>query len=190
MLKEIVTRNRSYRRFFEDQAISIDELKDLVELARLCPSASNAQPLKYILSAEKEKNNRIFPCLRWAAALKDWPGPVEGERPSAYIIIVSDSAISANVKWDHGICAQTIMLGAVEKGYGGCILASVDKSGLRESLIIPRDYEIELVLALGKPKEKVVIDPVAGDGNTHYWRGPDRVHHVPKRNLNDLILDL
>lgn len=190
MLKDIVTKNRSYRRFFEDHAISMDELRELVGLARLSPSASNGQPLKYILSAEKNKNSKIFPHLRWASFLKDWPGPAEGERPSAYIIILSDTTISAGVKWDHGICAQTMMLGAVEKGYGGCILASVDREGLRKSLNIPPAFEIELVLALGKPKEKVVIDPVAGDGNTRYWRDAGQVHHVPKRNLTDLILDL
>ena len=190
MLKDIVARNRSYRRFYQDEAVPLPLLEELVDLARLSPSAMNRQPLKYILSAERDKNDRIFPCLIWAAMLKDWPGPAKGERPAAYIVMLSDREISTDVKWDHGISAQSIMLGAVEKGYGGCMIASVDRKKLRSSLCIPEQYEIELVLALGKPKEEVVIDTVDNDGSTAYWRDQKEVHHVPKRLLKDLILDL
>ena len=190
MLKDIVKKNRSYRRFHQEKPVSIDDLKDLVELARLAPSAANRQPLKYILSADPAKNSIIFPFLAWAAYLKEWPGPEEGERPSAYIIMLSDKRISGEVIWDHGICAQTILLGAVEKGYGGCIIGAVDKKGLRKALSIPDDYAIELVIALGVPKENVVIDPVGPDGDIKYWRDEKRIHHVPKRSLEDLLLDL
>ncbi|HOO71064.1 MAG TPA: nitroreductase family protein [Spirochaetota bacterium] len=190
MLKDLVKRNRSYRRFFQDHAISVEELRKLVDLARLAPSAANRQPLKYILSADPDKNSVIFPFLAWAAYLKEWPGPDEGERPSAYIVMLADTRISNEVIWDHGICAQTMLLGAVEMGYGGCIIGAVDKKGLRSSLLIPEHFRVELVLALGKPRETVVVDPVGADGDIKYWRDDSRVHHVPKRSLDELILDL
>jgi len=190
MLKDIVRKNRSYRRFYQDRKIPLDDLRDLVDLARLAPSAANRQPLKYILSADSAKNSTIFPYLGWAAYLKEWPGPEEGERPSAYIIMLSDKRISDEVIWDHGICAQTMLLGAVEKGYGGCIIGSVNKKGLREVLSIPGQYSIELVIALGVPRETVVIDGVPPDGDIKYWRDENRVHHVPKRSLDDLLPDL
>jgi hypothetical protein len=46
-----------------------------------------------------------------------------------------------------------------------------------------------LVLALGKSKEKVVIETVGADGDTKYWRDSEEVHHVPKRPLGEIIID-
>ncbi len=190
MLKDLFLKNRSYRRFYEEEEISESDLLDLVELARLSPSAANMQPIKFILSHTREKNSLIFPSLAWAAYLKEWAGPGEGERPSAYIIVLGDSEISKNILWDHSIVAQSMLLGAVEKGLGGCIIASVNREQLREAVKIPGRYEIKLVLALGKPKEEVVIDPVGPDGDIKYWRDDRGVHHVPKRLREDLVIDL
>ena len=94
MLSDLVRRNRSYRRFQESEPIGAEMLKELVNLARLSASSSNVQPLKYILSCESETNARVFSCLVWAGYLKDWDGPAEGERPSAYIVILGDKEIS------------------------------------------------------------------------------------------------
>ena len=189
MIKELVAKNRSYRRFFEDESIERETLLELVELARLSATGGNLQPLKFILSYETEKNARIFPHLSWAGYLKDWSGPVEGERPAGYIVILGDTEIKASFGCDHGIAAQSILLGAASLGLGGCMMSSVDREGLRKNLDIPAQLEILLVLALGKPKEKVVIDPVTSEGEIKYWRDKDGIHHVPKRSLNDLILD-
>jgi len=188
MLQNIVASNRSFRRFFQDVALDCDTLVALVDLARLSASGANRQPLKYILSCDRETNTRIFPALAWAGYLTDWPGPEEGERPAAYIVVLGDTEIAQSFGIDHGIAAQSIMLGAAERGYGGCIIASIRKDALREALDIPARYEILLVLALGKPKEQVQIDPVGTDGDIKYWRDAAQVHHVPKRALNDIIL--
>jgi nitroreductase len=189
MLRDLVLKNRSYRRFYEEVDITLDTLKQLVDLARLSASATNAQPLKYILSWEQGKNSLIFPHLVWARFLTNWPGPAEGERPSAYIIILGDAEISRFWDYDAGIAAQSILLGATEKGLGGCMIANIRREGLRKALKIPERYEMLLVLALGKPKEKVVIEAVGPDGNTRYWRDGEGVHHVPKRPLDEVIID-
>lgn len=188
MLRALILKNRSYRRFYQDAPITMETLRELVDLARLSPSASNKQALKYILSCDPKKNALIFPCLAWAGYLKGWPGPVEGERPSAYVIIVEDTEIKQSFGCDHGIVAQSILLGAAEKGLGGCMIGSIRKEDLRRALNIPPRYEIILVLALGKPKEKVVIETLEPDGDVRYWRDSDGTHHVPKRRLNDIIL--
>ena len=188
MLRDIVASNRSYRRFFQDVVVDCDTLVALVNLARLSASGANRQPLKYILSCDQETNARVFPTLAWAGYLTDWPGPKVGERPAAYIVVLGDTEIAQSFGIDHGIAAQSIMLGAAERGYGGCMIASIRKDALREALDIPARYEILLVLALGKPKEQVQIDPVGTDGDTKYWRDTAQVHHVPKRALNDIIL--
>ena len=188
MIRDLVAKNRSYRRFHEEVDITLMTLRELVDLARLSPSAMNAQPLKYILSCDRHKNSLIFPNLVWATFLKAWPGPSEGERPAAYIIILGDAEISRFWDYDAGIAAQSILLGATEKGLGGCMIANINREGLRKALDIPSRYEILLVLALGKPKEKVVIETVGTDGNTRYWRDAADVHHVPKRLLDDIII--
>jgi len=189
MIKELVTKNRSYRRFYEDVPISLETLRGLVDLARLSASAANIQPLKYVLSCDRKKNALIFEHLAWAGYLKDWPGPSEGERPSAYIIMLGDTELAKNVACDHGIAAQSILLGAVEKGLGGCMIASIQREKLREALGIPLRYDLLLVLALGKPKETVVIEKMGPEGNVKYWRDGEGRHHVPKRSLKEIIIE-
>ncbi len=188
MIRDLIIRNRTCRRFHQEVPIELETLRELVDLARLSASAANRQPLKYILSGDPEKNARIFPHLGWAGALRDWPGPAEGERPSAYIIILLDTEIKMVAGCDHGIAAQSIMLGASERGLGGCIHGSAKKAELSKALGIPPRYEILLVLSLGKPKEKAVLETIGTDGNFTYWRDSDNVHHVPKRRLDDIII--
>jgi len=189
MVRELILKNRSYRRFHQEVSVEMDTLKELVDLARHSASAGNRQPLKYMLSCDADKNALIFPHLAWAAYLADWPGPEVGERPSAYIIVLGDTEIMKSFGCDHGIAAQSILLGAVEKGLGGCIIAGVCHDGLRKTLGIPPRYEILLVLAIGKPKETVVIEAVGADGDIKYWHDSEGRHHVPKRSLDDIIVN-
>ena len=188
MIRDLILQNRSCRRFHQEVAIEHETLRELVDLARCSASGANRQPLKYILSCDPEKNALIFKTLGWAAALTDWPGPPEGERPSAHIIILLDTEISKSAGCDHGIAAQSILLGAREKGLGGCMHGSVKRDELSKALGIPPRYEILLALSLGKPKEKVVLETVGSDGDFKYWRDSDGVHHVPKRRLDDIII--
>ena len=124
----------------------------------------------------------------WAGYLRDWKGPAEGERPSAYIVILGDTEISNSFGCDHGIAAQSIMLGATERGLGGCMIGSIKGHALRQTLRLPERFKILLVLALGKPAERVVLEDVGPDSDIKYYRDDEDVHHVPKRSLNELVL--
>lgn len=190
MIKDLILKNRSYRRFYENEPISEAQLKAMVDNARLSASGRNIQSLKYILSYTPELNEKIFPLLAWAGYLKEWNGPEAGERPSAYIIMVNDKNITESYFWDHGIAVQSILLTAVEQGFGGCIIASVNKEKLRTALDIPQQYDIIQVVALGKPKEIVMLDEMPENGDVKYWRDEKSVHHVPKRKLEDIIIKL
>lgn len=188
---DLVAKNRSYRRFFQEHDIPLETLRQLVGFARLSPSAGNVQPLKYLLSTNQDQNALIFSHLAWASELKDWRGPQEGERPSAYVLILGDKRLKPTFGYghvDHGIAAQTILLGATELGLGGVIIGSIRKDELTQKLALGPDLEILLVLALGKPKEEIVIEPLGDGGNTAYWRDKEQRHHVPKRALDDLIV--
>lgn len=186
-IKDLVYRTRSYRRFKESHHIDLKILEELVDLARMSASAANRQPLKYLLFNTPEFCERIFPSIAWAAYLEEWNGPVPGERPSAYIIILGDKSITESFSVDHGIAAQSIMLGATEAGLGGCMIASIKREALRNDLKIPERFDILLILALGKPAERILIDEIK-DNNVKYWRDDEDSHHVPKRKLDELII--
>lgn len=189
MINDLIRINRTYRRFYQEVEIDHNVLEEMIDLARLSASGANLQPLKYIISNKPEKNELIFQHLKWAGYLTDWKGPQEGEKPSAYIVVLGDKDISTDFFWDHGIACQSILLGACEKGLGGCMFGSVDREGLKNKLNVPDRYELLLVIALGKPKEVVVLEELMDTGNIKYWRDENGVHHVPKRELKDIILD-
>lgn len=187
-LSDLLCRARSYRRF-EQERLQEQTLVELLELTRLCPSSANRQPLKYLLAWRPEQNKRIFPHLRWAASLSDWSGPGEGERPTGYVIIVGDTRISRQFDLDCGIAAHAIQLGAAEQGLGACMIGSIDRAALSSTLQLPGHLEIQLVIALGKPGETVVLEEGAPD-ECPYWRDDAGVHHVPKRTLAEVRVDL
>jgi len=196
MIADLIKKNRTCRRFYQNYAVDKETLKEIVDLARLSASAGNLQPLTYIISSNPEINGRIFSCLGWAGYLKEWPGPEKGERPSAYIIILGDTERAKEFGCDHGIASQSILLGAREKDLAGCIIGSINRKKLRDIFNIDSRYKILLVLAIGKPKEEVVIERVISDDSSaagkvdsiKYWRDENGVHHVPKRSLDDIIL--
>ena len=187
-ISELVARSRSCRRFDETHLLNEQMLIDLVDMARLCPSAANRQPLKYIISWRPEDNARVFANLRWAAALSDWDGPAEGERPTGYVVILGDTQIFKPVHWDDAIAAQSMLLAVTEQGLGGCMIGSINYAGLRETLKIPEHLKILLVLALGKPAETIVLEDGVPPDETPYWRDADGAHHVPKRSLDEVLI--
>ncbi len=189
MIADLIKANRSCRRFDEKQQIQTQTLIALVELARLSASAANLQPLKYVLSGNPTINAKIFDCLKWAGYLEDWPGPEPGERPGAYIVVLHDTRICDSVDCDHGIASQSILLGAREMGLAGCMIAAVNRPKLCSALNIADHLKVMLVLALGKPNEEIVVEMLREDGDIRYWRDADMVHHVPKRAVDEIIVD-
>lgn len=188
-LKELITKTRSYRRFDESYVIESETIESLIDLARLSASGANKQPLKYLYFNTPAECSRIFPYLAWAGYLKDWPGPDKGERPSGYIIVLGDKTLSDVFGVDHGIAAQSIMLGAAEAGLGGCIIGSIKREELGDELSLPDKFDLLLIIALGKPVEKVIIEDLK-DSDVKYWRDKEKNHHVPKRSLKELIIKL
>ena len=181
MIKELAKKNRSYRRFYENKKITEDELKELVDTGRNTPSAANRQPVRYKLVCDEVMNEKVFECLGWAGYLKDWAGPVKGERPSAYIIMATDK--NAKAECDEGIIGQTILLAAVEKGMGGCFLGNVNRAKLAGVIGLSDDMKIDYCIALGYPKEEVVLEDIPDGGDIKYYRDANQVHHVPKIKL-------
>ncbi len=187
MLEELIRKNRSYRRFHEEEKITADQLIKWIGLTRYCASGRNMQPLKYIGITKPETVSAIFPHLAWAGYLPEWSGPAEGERPVAYIALLHDKGISEKYYCDDGIAMQSILLGATAEGYGGCIIGSLNRAKLSNLLKLPGFLDILWIIALGKPAETVVVEDL-NDGNVKYWRDENSIHHVPKRKAEELII--
>lgn len=188
IIKDLLTRNRSYRIFDESSEIDCETLRDFIELARLTSSRGNRQPLKYMLSCNKETNEKVFRNIFWAKQLKNWAGHQKGEKPTAYIIVLGDTTISKEFAFDTGLACQSILIGVVEAGYGGCMINNINRELLRKDFDIDNIFEIMIVLALGKPKQESIIEKIGSDGSLSYWFDDENNNHVPKRSLDELIL--
>lgn len=186
MIAELVKKNRSYRRFYQEKKVTREQLTGLVDIARLTPSAANRQPFRYRIVCDDAENEIVFKNIGFAGYLKDWDGPDEGEKPTGYIIIVSDEKVNAEV--DAGIVGQTMLLAAVEQGLGGCYFGNVKRDELSKELKLPEGSKIVYVIAFGYPKEEVVIEEIPGNGDIKYYRDEKCVHHVPKKRLADVLI--
>ena len=189
MIKDLVYRNRSCRRFREESRLSKEDLLALVDLARCTASHRNAQELRFCLVWQKEQCDKVFPLLGFAAALGPEGTPKEGQRPAAYIVILGESK-SMNYLWaDAGLACQSILLGAAEQGLLGCMFGSVQRERIRPVLgLTDDDPPVLLAVALGYPDEEFVIEEGTAEGSRDYWR-EGRVHHVPKLPLSELVLE-
>ena len=192
-MREMIVKTRTFRRFFEKENISMDVLSDLVDLARLGGSARNGQPWQYMIINTPELCNRVFPFLGWAGYLSDWKGPAEGERPSAYILCLLNSnwlkGPESEAQFDLGVATQNLLLGAMEHRIGGCRIASISPK-LSSLFDLPEHLEISLVIALGRPRETVILEECQSDSDIKYWRDDDGIHHVPKRPLTSCLVEL
>lgn len=184
--RELVLKNRSTRAFDPERRISREELEQLVDLARLTPSAVNLQPLKYLLSWQEETNALILAHTAWAGLLKDISLPPEGKGPAGYIVICIDTQIAKNAATDVGIAAQTILLGAAEKGLSGCMIGAIDPK-LHDLLGLKEQYRISLIVALGRGAEDIRLVETRGNDTAYYREGD--AHYVPKRSLEEILIN-
>ena len=184
--KNTVLQTRCTRRFSPCE-ISNDDLLDLVELARNSSSAMNAQPLKYITITDEVVKEEVYKPLKWAAHLTEWDQS-EKEKPSAYVLVVNDTSIEGFAPIDSGIAMQTIMLGATTKGLSACMMASIDKEAYKELFKLESQMEPMFIIAFGKGDENIkLVDPKNGD--TNYYRDENDTHCVPKRTLEEIVLN-
>ncbi len=188
MLKDLVLQNRSYRKFYNDKNVSVDQLKQLIDLARITSSSKNRQPLKYILASNSNEVSFISNQLKWAKFLKDWDGPNDNEKPPSYIIMVLDKSISMQADIDAGIAAQTILLGAVEKQLGRCIIRSINRDAISHYYKLPAHIEIIQIIAIGYPNQKVKLVDTKNASSVNYYEDSNAIHYVPKRKLEDVII--
>ena len=185
MIKELVIKNRSIRRYDNTKKLTPELLCEFVDTARFCASAGNRQRIRYAIVTECENLRAVRQTLGFAAYLKGWGGPNESENPTGYIVMLSEDE-DFNLYVDIGIAASSMLLLATEKGLGGCIFRSFNKERIAEILGTDK-YVPRLVVSLGVPGERVELDSVT-DGDIRYYRRDDDVHVVPKLSLDEILI--
>lgn len=191
-MKDLVKANRSYRGYDENRRVTREELLEMVDCARLTASSVNQQPLCYYLAYEKEDVDRIQPLTKWARGLPDMELPHPGMCPTAFIVICQDKRVSdalSRFSRDVGIVAQTILLCATEMGLGGCMIGNFSPAQISEAAQLPEYFTPLLVVAIGKPAEKIVMTEIGPGEPTNYYRDENDTHYVPKRRLKDIVIN-
>lgn len=184
---ELIKTRRTIRKF-QQKPISNKQIEKFIDLARVCPSGSNIQPLKYVAVTSKDMADKVFPNLKWAAYLAPNYTPKEDERPTAYIIVCADTNLRATgFERDEGAAVQSIILSALEEGIGSCWFASVDRPSLKKLLNLDDNIEISTVLALGYPSESP--KEVSETGDIKYYLDGNTLC-VPKRSLDSILIDV
>jgi len=185
---DAILRRRSIRRF-KQKFIEFNTLKRLINCARLAPSAANIQPLEYIIVTRKELLNKVFQTLKWAAYIAPRGNPKEGEKPTAYIIVlINKNKESFPAEWDVGAAVENILLAALNEGIGSCWLGSIGRKRLYNILGLSDNYKIDSVIALGYSLEEPVVEKWRGD--VKYFKDEKNRLHVPKRDLEEIIYDV
>lgn len=183
-LRRLLAKNRSYRGYDPQFHVREDQLRSIIEVNTLTPSARNEQVLRFrpVLEDEAEK---VLPHIRLGAALPDLHLPLPGTDPRAFILICSTVDETRYVSIDLGIAAQSMLLRATEMGLNGICIGAFDRRAIREAFDLPRDPI--LILAIGKGAERIELDPVGAGESLNYYRR-DGVHHVPKLRLEELLI--
>lgn len=183
-LARLLKANRSYRGYDTQFEVRPDQLRRIMEVAMLCPSARNQQVLRF-RPVLKDEAAKVLQHIRLGGALPELNLPFEGTEPNAFIVICSTVPNSHYVSVDLGIVAQSMLLQTTEIGLGGICIGAFDHTAIKEALNLP--YDPLLVLAIGRPNERIeIVECNEGDSLTYYREGG--VHYVPKININNLIL--
>ena len=192
MIKDLIKKNRSVRGYDISREVADEELREMVDCARLSASSVNMQPLKYVTINTPEGRAKIIGQISFAAKLSELHLPISGTEPMAYIVICQDENISKSGTGYHkdaGIAAQSITLAAAEMGLGACILGYFSPKEMATSLRLAGNLRPLLVIALGKSIEDIRIVEIEEGESTDYYRDENGVHYVPKRRLDDVIVE-
>jgi nitroreductase len=149
---------RQSTRAYDSQPVDNEKIERCLEAARLSPSASNAQPWKFIVVNDPAIKNEL------ADATQDRFLPLNHFTKQAplHIVVIREKAnltsrIGQVVKdkeyplMDIGIAAVHFCLQAVEEGLGTCIIGWFNENKVRKLLSIPKNKRVELIITVGYP---------------------------------------
>ena len=184
-LSTLLRQNRSYRGYDKSCVVTQAQLRRMAEVCTKVPSGRNQQVLRFKLLTRDNGSEAMQGLYKLGGALPELHLPFPGTEPEAFIIICSTVTPDKWVHMDVGIAAQSMLLKAVEMGLGGICIGAFNKEKVAETFGLP--CEPVLILAIGKPAEKIELVPVRAGEPLKYYR-ENGVHYVPKITADDLIL--
>ena len=185
-INELINMRRTIRKFRQVE-ISEDLLLKYVDAARVAPSGGNLQPLKFAIINSKDKVEEMFQYVKWAGYLAPHYNPKEGERPTAYIVVLADLSVrKSGYDMDVGAAVENIILSSFDDGVGSCWIASVDREKTAELLNLPDNLIVSCVVALGYPDEQPKAVELT-DEDIKYYLDNDNTLCVPKRSISDVL---
>jgi len=134
---------RSIRRYKREE-IPEDVLRDILEAARLAPSAANRQAWEMIVVRDPDLKAQLVPLCKNQKFV---------EECSALLVAIEDPAQRWS-KVDAAIMLDHVSLEAHEKGLGTCWIGAFDKAKVGEFLNVPPGREVMACMALGYPDER------------------------------------
>ena len=186
-LETIMEKNRSYRGYDQSFVVKRDMLERIVAVNAKIASAKNQQVLRFKLVTKETGADIIVQNMKLGGLLPELHLPYPGTEPEAFIIICSTIPENKFVDIDLGIAAQSMLLKATEMGLSGIMIGAFNKAKVTEAFNLP--YEPLLILAIGKGKETIKLQPVDASDKLAYYRDENDVQFVPKIRWEQLILE-
>ncbi len=183
-LDTLLLKNRSCRGYDSSYKVSEKELREIVSVNTLVPSARNQQVLRFKLLVGTEAE-AFCPFIKLGGALPELHLPFKGTEPNAFIIICSSEPLNRWTDIDLGISAQSMLLKAVDMGLNGICIGAFEKAEAER--VVGEGMTPLLVIAIGKSAEKYQILHIAEKEDHRYFR-ESGIHYVPKVKVEDLII--
>jgi nitroreductase len=152
--EKVLEKRRSIRKY-KDTPIAREKIIEILEAARIAPSAAHRQPWHFIVVEDKEMIKKLAKS-EWAA--------------KAPVMIVGLADLKASPNWcknDLGIAFEHIILAATNLGLGTCWMGQSNREEfVRDLLEIPEKYKVVALTPVGesdeiaKPKERKSLDSI------------------------------
>lgn len=180
MLEALLAETRTVRTYDESIPVEKESLDAIIKAACLAPSGANRQTTRFRPVFLPEELEKVWPHLRYAAALKDWDGPAAGQRPTGFLLCLSkDKQLTAGTAIDLGLATAYARLRAQELGLSSCIFRAFDQDALADEFSLG-EYHVNVVISLGTSSQTVILEETNNPADLNYWMDEDFTHHVPK----------
>lgn len=136
---EAIKDRRSIRRYRTD-AVPQELLQQVLEAARVAPSAANRQAWKFVVVTDAATRQELVPACRSQQFV--------GQAP----VVIAACATEAGRKWnqvDLAIAIDHMTLAAHGLGLGTCWIGAFEEEAVRGILGIPEGVSVVVLLTLG-----------------------------------------
>lgn len=141
-------RHRFSVRSYQDKEIPRDVLLDVLETARLAPSAKNRQAWQFIVVTDKAKKEELSEVANGQRFVAQAAAVIAGVATEPDYVMTCDVPAS---HIDVAIAMEHIALAAVAHGLGTCWIGSFYQDRARRVLALPEEWKVITLMPIGYP---------------------------------------